>query len=67
MKRQSGWREIVKEEIGGEVKKIKETMLTSKYHNPNAKDKEIKRKRIKSRFYVTGRADESYFRKKNNW
>ena len=35
--------EIVKEEIGGEVKKIKETMLTSKYHNPNTKDKEIKR------------------------
>ena len=45
--------EIVKEEIGGEVKKIKETMLTSKYHNPNAKDKEIKRKESRISFLVT--------------
>lgn len=45
--------EIVKEEIGGEVKRIKETMLTSKYRNPNAKDKETKRKESRISFLVT--------------
>ena len=45
--------EIVKEEIGGEVKKIKETMLTRKYHNTNAKDKENKRKESRISFLVT--------------